>query len=259
MPACAGRNSASALCSRRPTSRCRSLSGRLEWRQLAGCQLRRSQLVRSQSARGQPSRRRSQRRHGGLRTEQLAGADLTGAKLPEQLKKLYDSLENVKGISESARKIFLAVLAGCLYCWLTIATTTDVNLITNRNSSPLPIIQTADSDRRLLRGRAAAGALRLFLFPFLSAKAVGGTRLAARGLSRRTAAAHQSRSLAAERPGAGALAQAECRSSLPVVLPIVDFGAAGVVDSTHHHASVLGTLPADGTSGLERRFMWCCS
>jgi len=79
---------------------------------------------------------------GGLRTEQLAGADLTGAKLPEQLKTLYDKLENVKGISESARKIFLAVLAGCLYCWLTIATTTDVNLITNRASSPLPIIQT---------------------------------------------------------------------------------------------------------------------
>jgi uncharacterized protein YjbI with pentapeptide repeats len=79
---------------------------------------------------------------GGLRTEQLAGADLTGAKLPEQLKKLYDGLENVKGISESARKIFLGILAGCLYCWLTIATTTDVNLITNRASSPLPIIQT---------------------------------------------------------------------------------------------------------------------
>jgi uncharacterized protein YjbI with pentapeptide repeats len=80
---------------------------------------------------------------GGLRTEQLAGADLTGAKLPEDLKTLYDKLENVKGISESARKIFLAVLAGCLYCWLTIVTTTDVNLITNRASSPLPIIQTA--------------------------------------------------------------------------------------------------------------------
>jgi uncharacterized protein YjbI with pentapeptide repeats len=79
---------------------------------------------------------------GALRTEQLAGANLTGAKLPEQLKTLYDKLENVKGISESARKIFLAVLAACLYCWLTIATTTDVNLITNRASSPLPIIQT---------------------------------------------------------------------------------------------------------------------
>jgi len=56
---------------------------------------------------------------------------------------LYNALENVKGISESARKLFLAVLVACLYSWLTIATTTDVNLITNRNSSPLPIIQTS--------------------------------------------------------------------------------------------------------------------
>ncbi len=79
----------------------------------------------------------------GLQTEQLAGADLTGATLPPELSKLYDSLENVNNISESARKLFLAVLAACLYSWLTIATTTDVNLITNRASSPLPIIQTS--------------------------------------------------------------------------------------------------------------------
>jgi hypothetical protein len=79
----------------------------------------------------------------GLQTEQLAGADLTGATLPEELKKLYDGLENVNNIPESARKLFLAVLAACLYSWLTIATTTDVNLITNRASSPLPVIQTS--------------------------------------------------------------------------------------------------------------------
>jgi uncharacterized protein YjbI with pentapeptide repeats len=79
----------------------------------------------------------------GLQTEQLAGADLTGATLPDELKKLYDSLENVNNISESARKLFLVVLAACLYSWLTIATTTDLNLITNRASSPLPIIQTS--------------------------------------------------------------------------------------------------------------------
>lgn len=56
---------------------------------------------------------------------------------------MYEGLDNVKSISESARKLFLAVLAACLYCWLTIATTVDVNLITNRASSPLPIIQTS--------------------------------------------------------------------------------------------------------------------
>ena len=51
----------------------------------------------------------------GLQTEQLAGADLTGATLPPELTKLYDPLENVNNISESARKLFLAVLAACLY------------------------------------------------------------------------------------------------------------------------------------------------
>jgi|SRR5208337_3255274 len=78
---------------------------------------------------------------GGLRTEQLAGADLTGAKLPDDLKTLYDKLENAKGISENARKVFLVVLAACLYCWL--ATAPDVNLITNRPTSPLPTIQAS--------------------------------------------------------------------------------------------------------------------
>lgn len=79
----------------------------------------------------------------GLLTEQFAGANLTSAKLPEQLAKQFENMQNVKDISESARKLFLAVLGACLYCWLTIATTTDVNLITNRNSSVLPIIQTS--------------------------------------------------------------------------------------------------------------------
>src|SRR5262249_31504841 len=33
-------------------------------------------------------------------------------------------------------------LIGCVYCWLTIATTTDAHLLTNSASSPLPIVQT---------------------------------------------------------------------------------------------------------------------
>jgi len=80
---------------------------------------------------------------GGLLSRQLAGSDLTGAKLPEPLTKLYDSLSSVKEISDSAQKLFLALLAGCLYSWLTIAQTTDVELITNRAATPLPIIQAA--------------------------------------------------------------------------------------------------------------------
>jgi uncharacterized protein YjbI with pentapeptide repeats len=80
---------------------------------------------------------------GGLRPDQLAGTDLTGAKLPGPIDKLFEDLDAVKDISESARKLFVAMLAACLYSWLTIATTTDVNLITDRASSPLPIIQTS--------------------------------------------------------------------------------------------------------------------
>lgn len=80
---------------------------------------------------------------GGLRPQQLAGANLTGARLPEPLSKLFNDLKAVGDISESARKLFLVTVAACLYSWLTIAATTDVNLITNRASSPLPIIQTS--------------------------------------------------------------------------------------------------------------------
>jgi uncharacterized protein YjbI with pentapeptide repeats len=75
-------------------------------------------------------------------TPQLAGADLTGAKLPESMTRFLSSLEFAKGLSENARKLFFVLLAACLYCWLTLGTTTDLDLITNRGSSPLPIIQT---------------------------------------------------------------------------------------------------------------------
>lgn len=79
----------------------------------------------------------------GIKPEQLAGADLTGAKLPDPLEKLFEDLDAAKGISENAQKLFVVMLAACLYSWLTIATTTDVNLVTDRAASPLPIIQTS--------------------------------------------------------------------------------------------------------------------
>jgi uncharacterized protein YjbI with pentapeptide repeats len=79
---------------------------------------------------------------GGLQQQQLGGADLTGVKLPDPLSKLFESLDTVENISETAQRLFVAMLVACVYSWLTIATTTDVNLITNRASSPLPIIQT---------------------------------------------------------------------------------------------------------------------
>jgi uncharacterized protein YjbI with pentapeptide repeats len=80
---------------------------------------------------------------GGLLSGQLAGTDLTGSKLPEPTANLFEKLGSVSEISDSAKKLFLALLAACLYSWLTIGTTKDADLMTNRASSPLPIIQTA--------------------------------------------------------------------------------------------------------------------
>ena len=77
----------------------------------------------------------------GLLPEHLAGADLTGAKLPEEIAK-FPALDQVAAISSEARKIFIGLLAACVYSWLVIGTTKDVALIVNTASSPLPIINT---------------------------------------------------------------------------------------------------------------------
>ncbi len=77
----------------------------------------------------------------GLLPEHLAGADLTRAKLPEEIAK-FPALEQVKAISAEARKIFIGLLAACVYSWLVIGTTHDGALILNTASSPLPIINT---------------------------------------------------------------------------------------------------------------------
>ncbi len=72
---------------------------------------------------------------------QLAGANVSGATLPEDIRE-FKVLQVVEETSKNARKIFLAMLLGCAYAWLTIATTTDARLLTNSASSPLPIIGT---------------------------------------------------------------------------------------------------------------------
>jgi uncharacterized protein YjbI with pentapeptide repeats len=71
----------------------------------------------------------------------LAGADLTGAKLPDEVAK-FPALGQVAEISTEARKVFIGLLAACVYSWLVIGTTTDFALILNTASSPLPIINT---------------------------------------------------------------------------------------------------------------------
>ena len=75
----------------------------------------------------------------GLLPEHLAGADLTGAKLPEEIAK-FPALAQVAAISSEARKIFIGLLAACVYSWLVIGTTEDVQLIVNTATWPLPVI-----------------------------------------------------------------------------------------------------------------------
>jgi uncharacterized protein YjbI with pentapeptide repeats len=77
----------------------------------------------------------------GLLPEHLAGAGLTRAKLPDEIAK-FPALGQVAAISSEARKIFIGLLAACVYSWLVIGTTKDVQLIVNTATSPLPIINT---------------------------------------------------------------------------------------------------------------------
>jgi len=77
-----------------------------------------------------------------LLSSQLAGADLSGAVLPPHLQ-LDESLRLVENLSKNARNVFLSTIFACIYCWLTLATTSDMALIGNSASSELPIINTA--------------------------------------------------------------------------------------------------------------------
>jgi hypothetical protein len=77
----------------------------------------------------------------GLLPSQLAGADVSDARLPANFP-LFTALDHVKDLADSAQKVFLSLLVGCVYCWLTIATTIDAHLLTDSASSPLPIVQT---------------------------------------------------------------------------------------------------------------------
>jgi uncharacterized protein YjbI with pentapeptide repeats len=76
----------------------------------------------------------------GLLSGQLGGANVSGAELPEPIRKFEEGLKVVEEASKNSRKLFFGMLLGCAYALLTVATTTDVRLLTNSASSPLPII-----------------------------------------------------------------------------------------------------------------------
>ncbi|MBT4700826.1 MAG: pentapeptide repeat-containing protein [Rhodospirillaceae bacterium] len=76
----------------------------------------------------------------GLVGNEFAGADITGAKMPENISR-FDGLNYVETASRQARNVFLAMVGGCIYSWLTIWTTTDAELVINDAMTHLPIIQ----------------------------------------------------------------------------------------------------------------------
>lgn len=76
-----------------------------------------------------------------LSAKSLAGAVLTNADLPEEVAR-FDALDRTWEIGSRASATFIGILAACVYCWLAIGTTTDVRLITNSSTSPLPILGT---------------------------------------------------------------------------------------------------------------------
>lgn len=78
----------------------------------------------------------------GLLPEQLAGTNLARSILPGDIG-AFSSLAVVKETSANAKALSISLFLACLYSWLTIGTTRDVQLLTDSASSPLPIIQTS--------------------------------------------------------------------------------------------------------------------
>jgi hypothetical protein len=72
---------------------------------------------------------------------QLEGTDLTGAKLPDSIAK-FEALEASVKLADNASKVFLTILGAVAFTFLTLATTTDVQLFANTNSTKLPVIGT---------------------------------------------------------------------------------------------------------------------
>ena len=77
----------------------------------------------------------------GLMAMQLAGARLLGAKLPAAIAK-FEGLTMVNVLCQRARTLFVAITSGCLYSWITLATTVTVASSETTTSVTLPIIAT---------------------------------------------------------------------------------------------------------------------
>ncbi len=76
-----------------------------------------------------------------LLPEQLAGAHASGARLPAEWAG-FAGLDHVQELIIGGRKVFFMLLLAVGYTWLSLATTTDVALLINAATAPLPIILT---------------------------------------------------------------------------------------------------------------------
>lgn len=100
----------------------------------------------------------------GLLGAQLCGTDLAGAKIPETAGK-WESLANIAEASKMTQSLFATVLLVCSYIWLTVASTTDSQLLNNAAppASRLPILGT---DIPLVRFYLVAPLLLLCLYVY---------------------------------------------------------------------------------------------
>ena len=76
----------------------------------------------------------------GLCPEQLAGTSLSGACLPSAMNEKFQKLDFIKASSKYARSLFCILLLACLYALVTIAATTDAQLVSSSASLLLPIL-----------------------------------------------------------------------------------------------------------------------
>lgn len=74
----------------------------------------------------------------------MARADLTGATLPGDTAE-FEGLDRVEQATKYARRLFFMVLTACVYSWLAVGTTSDIDLFADATTTPLPFIGTGIS------------------------------------------------------------------------------------------------------------------
>lgn len=76
-----------------------------------------------------------------LTTPALGGADVSSAKLPENVEK-FDGITAAQNTIQMARPVFIALMLGCLYSWLTMSSISYKAIILGEEMFPLPVLQT---------------------------------------------------------------------------------------------------------------------